>query len=46
MFSGLNLAFFSVTKLRLEVEAARQNAHAVKVLALRDDPNFLLTTIL
>ena len=46
MFSGLNLAFFSVSRLRLEVEAAQQNALAVNVLALRNDPNFLLATIL
>jgi hypothetical protein len=46
MFSGLNLAFFSVSKLRLEVEAARNNKHALCVLALREDSNFLLSTIL
>jgi hypothetical protein len=46
MFSGLNLAFFSVSKLRLEIEAAQQNALAAKVLAVRSDPNFLLTTVL
>jgi len=46
MFSGLNLAFFSVSRLRLEVEAAKNNRHASRVLALREDSNFLLTTIL
>ena len=45
MFSGLNLAFFSLTRLRLEIEAS-QNKSAEKVLAMREDSNFLLTTIL
>ena len=46
MFSGLNLAFFSVSKLRLEIEAAKDNKNAHRVLALRKDSNFLLVTIL
>jgi hypothetical protein len=46
MFSGLNLAFFSISRLRLEVEASRGNIAASKVLALRKDSNFVLTTIL
>jgi hypothetical protein len=46
MFSGLNLAFFGTTRLRLEVEASAGNAAAAKVLGLRKDSNFLLTTIL
>lgn len=46
IFSGLNLAFFSLSRLRLEVEAAGGNANAQKVLALRQDPNLLLTTVL
>lgn len=46
MFSGLNLAFFSVTRLRLEVEASTGNLHAEKVLAMRKDSNFTLTTVL
>jgi hypothetical protein len=46
MFSGLNLAFFSVTKLRLEIESKKNNPHAIKVARLRKDSNFLLTTIL
>jgi hypothetical protein len=46
MLSGLNLACFSVSRLQLEMEAARNNADAVKVLRLRKDSNFLLTTIL
>ena len=46
MFSGLNLAFFSVSRLRLEVEKTQGNSAAIKVLKLREDANFLLTTIL
>lgn len=47
MFSGLNLAFFSLTRLRLEIEAETSPVNGVKrVLAMREDSNFLLTTIL
>lgn len=46
MFSGLNLAFFSINKLRLEIESKNNNKHAVKILKFRKDSNFLLTTIL
>lgn len=46
MFSGLNLAFFSVSRLQLEVEMKHGNKAAAKVLEVRQDSNFLLTTIL
>lgn len=46
MFSGLNLALFGVTRLRLEVEVTSGNKVAEKVLRLRRDSHFLLTTIL
>ncbi|MFC1761686.1 DUF21 domain-containing protein, partial [Planctomycetota bacterium] len=46
MFSGLNLAFFSVSKLRLEIESQNQNRHAQLVARWRTDANLLLTTIL
>ena len=46
MFSGLNLAVFSLSRLRLEVEAADGNTAAKRVLGLRADPNRALTTIL
>lgn len=46
MFSGLNLAFFSISKLRLEIESAKGDNHAIKVSKMREDSNFLLTTIL
>ena len=46
MFSGLNLALLGISRLRLEVEADSGNPRAVKILALRKDSNFLLTTVL
>ena len=46
MFSGLNLAFFSINKLELEIEARRGNPRAQRVRALRQDANFLLVTVL
>lgn len=46
MFSGLNLALLSISRLRLEVEASGGNPAAIKILALRRNYHFLLTTIL
>ena len=46
MFSGLNLAFFSITKIHLEIESKKNNPRALKVARLRQDSNLLLTTIL
>jgi hypothetical protein len=46
MFSGLNLAVFGISRLRLEVEITGDNQDAPVVLDLRKDSNFLLTTIL
>ena len=46
IFSGLNLAVFSLGRLQLEIEAAGGDAAAAKVLKLRENPNFVLTTIL
>lgn len=46
IFSGLNLAFFSVSRLRLEVESTNGSKTAARILAMRNDGNFLLTTIL
>lgn len=46
MFSGLNLAFFSLSRLRLEAEAGTGNQAAARILKLRKNANFLLTTIL
>lgn len=46
IFSGLNLAFFSISRLHLDVEAKKGNKAAKTVLKLRNDSNFLLATIL
>jgi CBS domain containing-hemolysin-like protein len=46
IFLGLNLALFSVSRLRLEIEAAGRNGDAVKMLSLSADSNFTLATIL
>ncbi|HXW27467.1 MAG TPA: CNNM domain-containing protein [Xanthobacteraceae bacterium] len=45
-FSGLNLAVFSISRLRLEVAAAGGNANAARILGLRKDSNLTLATIL
>jgi metal transporter CNNM len=44
-FSGLNLAVFSLSQLRLQLEADAGNADAAHVLALRKDSNRVLATI-
>jgi metal transporter CNNM len=46
IFAGLNLAIFSVSKLRLEIEASGGNADAIAVLELRRDSHHTLATIL
>ncbi len=46
LFSGLNLATFGVSRLRLETDAASGHPEARILLGLRQDPNFLLTTII
>jgi metal transporter CNNM len=46
MLSGLNLGLFSLGKLELKVEARKGDPRAQRVLALREDPNFALVTIL
>jgi len=46
LFSGLNLALLGLSRLQLEVETSAGNRHAKRILALREDSNFLLTTIL
>ncbi|MBV8574793.1 MAG: DUF21 domain-containing protein [Acetobacteraceae bacterium] len=44
-FSGLNLAVFSVSPLRLQIEADGGNKYAAQVLELRKDTNQILATI-
>lgn len=46
MFSGLNLAIFSLSKLELEINAKKGNRKAIKVLNFRKHSNFTLVTIL
>ncbi|MGJ8672918.1 DUF21 domain-containing protein [Rubritalea sp.] len=46
MFSGLNLALFSLGRMRLEAEAEKGSVAASKILKLRHDSNLLLCTIL
>jgi len=46
ILSGLNLAIFSVSKLRLEVEVAGGNRDASVLLGLRKDSNLTLATVL
>jgi metal transporter CNNM len=46
LFSGMNIAVFSISRLWLEVEASTGNTNAQRILSLRTDSNFILTTIL
>ncbi len=46
MFSGLNLGFFGVSRLKLEVHAESGNEDAIRILSLRKDAHLLLTTLL
>jgi hypothetical protein len=44
-FSGLNLAVFSLSQMRLQIEADGGNADAARVLELRGNSNQVLATI-
>jgi metal transporter CNNM len=46
LFSGLNLAVFSLSLLRLQIEADGGNADATKVLDLRKNANQVLATVI
>jgi len=46
LFSGLNLAVFSLSLLRLQIEADGGNADAVRVLNLRESSNQVLATVI
>ena len=46
LFAGLNLAVFSLSLLRLQVEADGGNKDAVKVLELRHNANQVLATVI
>jgi len=45
LFSGLNLAIFSLSQLRLQLEADSGNADAARVLNLRKNANQVLATV-
>ncbi len=46
MLSGLNLGLFSLSRLELTVEARKGDGRAKRLLALREDANLILVTIL
>jgi len=46
IFSGMTLGLFGLGRLRLEIEAEANNKEAIKILKIRRDSNFLLTTLL
>jgi metal transporter CNNM len=46
ILSGLNLAIFSISKLRLEMSAADGNRDAARILVLRRDTNLTLSTVI
>lgn len=46
MFSGLNLAMFSLGRLSLEIASENGDSAAQRILRVREDSNFMLTTIL
>ena len=46
IFAGMTLGVFGLGRLRLEIEAEANNKEAIKILQIRRDSNFLLTTLL
>ncbi|NNF98624.1 MAG: DUF21 domain-containing protein [Desulfobacteraceae bacterium] len=46
VFSGVNIAVFSISRLRLEALRATGHPEAIRLLNIRQNSNFLLTTIL
>ncbi|MFP4655575.1 MAG: DUF21 domain-containing protein [Methanohalobium sp.] len=46
IFSGLTIGLFGLSRLGLEIEAETRHKSAIKILRLRRDANFLLTTLL
>jgi metal transporter CNNM len=46
LFSGLNLAVFSLSRLRLQIEAENGNKDAASVLELRKNSNQVLATVI
>lgn len=46
LFSGLTIGFLGLSRMRLEIEAEANNKNAIKILQIRRDSNFLLSTML
>src|SRR5215831_11808280 len=46
LFAGLNLAVFSLSQVRLQLEADGGNQDAARVLALRKESNQVLSTLI
>jgi hypothetical protein len=46
LFAGLNLAIFSLSQLRLQLEADGGNTDAASVLELRKDSNYVLSAVI
>lgn len=46
IFAGMTIGVFGLGRLRLEIEAEADNKEAIKILQIRRDSNFLLTTLL
>jgi metal transporter CNNM len=46
LFSGLNLAVFSLSQLRLQIQVDGGDADAARVLALRKNSNQVLATVI
>ena len=46
IFSGLTIGLFGLSPLRLEIEAELKNPYAVKLIGLRKDSHYLLSTLL
>jgi CBS domain containing-hemolysin-like protein len=46
IFAGLTIGIFGLGRLKLEIEAEAGNKEAIKILHIRRDSNFLLTTLL
>jgi len=46
IFAGLTIGIFGLGRLKLEIEAEADNKEAIKILQIRRDSNFLLTTML
>ncbi|AEH60160.1 protein of unknown function DUF21 [Methanosalsum zhilinae DSM 4017] len=46
LFAGLTIGLFGLSRLKLEIESEAGSKNAKKILEVREDSNFLLTTLL